>query len=120
MLYMQHAQFDSVVGAYMDSDVTDPATGFVRSKRAADDFVNVDKSSGLIAGDLLVHRKELRGLLANQDQIVTITGDPLVPRFNPRNYKWVAPRGIGAAAFAWFLTRRGRLKQSTMETGSER
>jgi hypothetical protein len=115
MLYIQHAQFDSVVGGYVDSDVTDPATGFVRSKQVAGDFVNDDKSSGLIAGDLLVHRKEMRGLLSNQDQIVTITGDPLVPRFNPRNYTWMAPWGIGTAAFAWFLARRGRLKHSSME-----
>lgn len=112
MLYMQHAQFDSVVGGYVDSDIPDPATEFVRSKEVAGGFADVSKSSGLIAGDLLVHRKEMRGLLANQDQILTIAGDPLVPRFNMNQYKWLAPWGIAAAACAWFLARRGRLKKS--------
>jgi len=119
MLYMQHAQFDSVVSGYIDSDVPDPSTGFVRSKQLAGDFANVAKSSGLIASDLLMHRKEMRGLLANRDQIVTIMGDPLVPRFNPKNYKWLAPLGIVAAAFAWFLARRGRLKKSAMASAND-
>ena len=119
MLYMQHAQFDSVVGGYIDSDVPDPSTGFVRSKQVAGGFADVDKSSGLIAGDLLVHRKEMRGLLANEDQILTIAGDPLVPRFNINHFKWLAPWGIGAAACAWFFARRGRLKRSTVATVNE-
>jgi hypothetical protein len=119
MLYMQHAQFDSVVGGYVDSDISDPSTAFVRSKQAAGGFADVAKSSGLIAGDLLVHRKEMRGLLANQDQILTILGDPLVPRFNVNRFKWLAPWGIVAAACAWFLARRGRLKKSAMATVSE-
>ncbi|HBJ36313.1 MAG TPA: hypothetical protein DDZ51_16490 [Planctomycetaceae bacterium] len=119
MLYMQHAQFDSVVGGYVDSDIHDPSTEFVRSKEVASGFADVIKSNGLIAGDLLVHRKEMRGLLANQDQILTIAGDPLVPHFNPKHYKRLAPWGVAAAACAWFLARRGRLKKSAMAVAKD-
>lgn len=113
-LYLQHAQFDSIVESYVDNDIPDPSTGFVRSKSVAGDFADVEKSAGLIAGNLLVHRKEMRGLLANQDQILTIAGNPLVPNFNLKNYKWLLPWGMIITAVAWFLARRSRLKNSPM------
>lgn len=67
VLYAQEPTFDRRVSGYDGPDAVDSQTGFVRSKEKASTFASVARSQGLIAGDLLVHKTTLRGLLPNRD-----------------------------------------------------
>ena len=109
-LFLQHAAYDSVVSKYRDWNVTDAATGFVRSKNEASDFCQSIDNRDLIVPELLVHRLDLKGTLKNEDMVYSIEGDALTPSFNYRKYSWLAPWAVIAAGVAWFFNRRSRLK----------
>lgn len=111
ILYMQHAGLDSKVYGYENSHVKDRSTGLIRSKYAASHFCDIDKSAGLVDGDLLVHRKIMRGNLTNFDTIFAIAGDPLRPSLNFRPWLSYAPWLIVLASLGWFFNRRSRIKR---------
>ena len=111
VLYMQHAGLDSKVYGYENSHVEDKSTGLIRSKYAASHFCNLDKSAGLINGDLLVHRKIMRGNLTNSDTTFAIGGDPFMPSLNLRPWLSYTPWLIVLASLAWFFNRRSRIKR---------
>ena len=79
LLYLQHAGFDSQVNSYQNSDITDQQTGLVRSKTIANRFCDLRRSSGIVDGNLLVHKKEIRGTRQNEDTFITTTGHPTKP-----------------------------------------
>lgn len=110
LLYGQHAGLDARVGGYRNTHVADRRTGLVRSESNASAFVDERRGSGLLVGDLLVHRQRLRGTLANRDTLWNAPGDPLDVPASP--WRWAVPTTAAAAATAagaWFLRRRGRL-----------
>ena len=111
VLYMQHAGLDSKVGGYRNSDVEDRDTGLVRSERQASSFCNVDKSADLIDGNLLVHRKIIRGKLSNADTVFKLSGDPVKPSVNLRWWLSYTPWLVVLAAVGWFFNRRTKLKK---------
>lgn len=111
ILYMQHAGLDSSVYGYQNSHVEDKSTGLIRSKYAASRFCDVAKSAGLIDGDLLLHRKIIRGNLPNTDTTFTFAGDPLNPSLNLRPWLSYTPWLIVIAAVGWFFNRRSKLKR---------
>lgn len=111
-LYLQHAGLDSVVRDYTNAHDRDPSTGFVRSDRLVKEFADVDAAAGVLQPELLLHRLDLHGHLPNRDQIFTIAGDPLTPTLNLTGYRRVLPWALVAAATAWFLRRRGRVRRS--------
>jgi hypothetical protein len=112
LLYLQHARFDSVVRAYVSHDVPDAVTGFIRSEQKASEFVNMDAADDVLAPDLLLHRKTLRGEFPNCDQILSIMGNPRVPTVNLNDYRPLLPWALFTAAVAWFLRRRHRLRSA--------
>ncbi|UUO08317.1 hypothetical protein M4951_08375 [Blastopirellula sp. J2-11] len=118
VLYLQHAGFDSQVHGYINSDVADSATGLVRSKHVAKNFTDVDRASGVVLPDLLVHRQIVRGELLNQDIEIATTGDPTYPALNFRWLKPLAPWMLGAAAVGWFLMRRAKIRKRQSEDRS--
>jgi hypothetical protein len=67
VLYAQDVTFDRRAGKYDGPDAVDAKTGFVRSKEKVATFADAGRSSGLLDGDLLVHKKTLRGTLPNRD-----------------------------------------------------
>ena len=111
ILYMQHAGLDSRVYGYENSHVEDQSTGLIRSKYAASHFCSLDKSARLIDGNLLVHRKIVRGNLPNSDTTFAFAGDPLRPSFNPRPWLSYAPWLIVLASLGWFFNRRSRIRR---------
>jgi hypothetical protein len=111
ILYMQHAGLDSKVYGYENSHVEDRSTGLIRSKYAASHFCNLDKTKGIIDGNLLVHRKIMRGNLTNSDTIFAIAGDPLKPSINLRPWLAFTPWLIILAGIGWFFNRRAKLKK---------
>lgn len=111
VLYMQHAGLDSKVYAYENSHVEDQSTGLIRSKYAASHFCNLDKTAGIIDGNLLVHRKIMRGNLINSDTIFAIAGDPFNPSLNLRPWLSFTPWLIVLAGIGWFFNRRAKLKK---------
>lgn len=113
VLYLQHAGLDSVVSPYRGPRSLDPKTQLARSKESATEFCRIAKTKGIVAPELLVHRKELQGTLPNQDTILSARGNPTIRSFNYRNWTWTIPWGVCVAAVAWFLRRRGRLKKRT-------
>lgn len=111
VLYMQHAGLDSKVYGYENSHVEDKSTGLIRSKYRASRFCDVDKSAGLIDGNLLLHRKIFRGELPNTDTTFAFSGDPIRPSLNFRPWLSYTPWLIVLAAVGWFFNRRSKLKQ---------
>jgi hypothetical protein len=67
VLYAQEPSFDGRVGDYDGPDAVDSKTGFVRSKEKLGSFMEPARALGLVAGDQLLHRTTLRGLLPNRD-----------------------------------------------------
>jgi hypothetical protein len=120
-LYCQHAGFDSVVSAYQGRREVQATTGWVRSKGTAEDFVEIDRSRGLVEPDLLVHRRTMQGRLANVDTLVAAPNDPLVPSFNPRMLwrYWPAAMAVpfAVAPFAWLIQRRNQIRKAK-QTGA--
>lgn len=110
VLYLQHAGFDSNVGAYQNSDVVDQLTGLFRSVSSAKHFCEIDRTQGLVQGDLLVHRQIIRGKNVNRDTEIAVTGDPIVPAMNLRLWLSYAPWVVVGSAVAWFLARRAKIK----------
>lgn len=111
-LYLQHAGLDSVASDYINSNVPDPSTGFVRSDRLVKEFADVGAAAGVLQPELLLHRLNLHGHLPNRDQIFAIAGDPLTPTLNLTRYRRFLPWSLAAAAIAWFLHRRSRVRRS--------
>ena len=73
-LYMQADEFDAACGEYLERPrlVRDSATGYVRSKWVAGEFCNVEASRGILKGDALIHRRDMRGRHANDDVLVDL------------------------------------------------
>ena len=109
-LYLQHAGLDSKVGNYKNSDVEDRATRLVRSKHQTSNFATIEKSEGLLDGNLLLHKKIMQGKLPNTDTAFSVSGDPLRPSFNFQPWSRYAPWLVGLAAVGWFFNRRSKLK----------
>lgn len=110
VLYLQHAGLDSVVSPYRGPQSLDSKTNVARSKKTASRFCRIENTNGIVAPELLVHRKELHGSLPNQDTMLSTRGNPVIRSFNYRNWTWTLPWSVGVAAFAWFLRRRSRIK----------
>ncbi|MFO0915596.1 MAG: hypothetical protein U0795_21710 [Pirellulales bacterium] len=108
-LYMQHAGLDSKVSSYANADVGDSSTGLIRSKYRASQFCQVGKTVGLVAGDLLVHRKFILGEHPNADTVFAPSGDPVRPSLNLRPLLSYFPWLVGLAAIGWLLHRRSKL-----------
>ena len=111
MLYVQHAGLDSRVHGYQNSDVEDKSTGLIRSKYRASHFCDIHKSMGLIDGDLLLHRKIIRGQLPNKDTTFAFSGDPNRRSLNLRPWLSYSPWLVVLAATGWFFNRRSKLKK---------
>ena len=112
ILYLQHAGFDSRVYGYKNSNISDPSTGLVRSKHAAGQFCDIARSSGLVSGDLLVHRQIIQGNHPNQDTEIVTSGDPTNRTLNLRPYLTYTPWAFAAAVTMWFFARRARIKRN--------
>jgi len=119
VLIAQHAGLDSFVGSYINQDVIDEHTGFVRSKGPAREFADIGKSKGTLRADLLLHRKDLQGRLKNQDMVYQVAGDPLVKSFSWRKLTWVAPWVFGFGAVAWFFNRRSKIRRQKDASSGE-
>jgi hypothetical protein len=111
ILYMQHAGFDSRAYGYVNSNVADESTGLVRSKYVADRFCDISATKGIADGNLLVHRKNIRGNKLNRDIEILTTGDPVNRSFNFRPLRSYLPWFVVAGAIAWFFHRRNRIKR---------
>ena len=67
VLYAQEFRLDGRAGDYAGPEAVDAKTGFVRSKDKASSFADAARSQAIVDGNLLVHKKTLRGLLPNRD-----------------------------------------------------
>jgi hypothetical protein len=121
-LYLQDAVFDDTCGGYKQRgySVTDPATGYVRSKWPAGKFCDIDASCGIVDGEALVHRLEMRGRLDNVDVLASL---------HPSDFKkqsgilpWLGlPITVGVAGFfglKWFFDRRDQVAQKSAAESS--
>lgn len=112
MLYLQDPQLDPLVGAYRGPDRVDPATGWVRSRGAAESFCKVGKTSGFVDPKQLVHRVEMVGRLPNRDRIELVAnqteGIPLASA--PARWWWPAGLALGGfAGLSWLIHRRNQM-----------
>jgi hypothetical protein len=65
----------------------------------------------VVDGNLLVHRKIIKGHCPNKDTIIATVGDPIKPTLNLRPLYSYAPWLWGGAALAWFFVRRAKIKR---------
>jgi len=104
-LYLQSAAWDAAVGGYGGPTHLDAATGFVRSQRPSKEFVSAASARAMVARDLLVHRKEMKGTFDNRDVVhdVSRAQSPSVAR---RVAVPVTAGAVAAGALAWVVRRR--------------
>ncbi|TWU01327.1 hypothetical protein [Stieleria varia] len=111
-LYLQNAEFDKVVGKYVNHRVKDSATGFVRSKDIARRFCEVEKAAGLVDGNLLLHRIEMRGTMENKDVIAPVAAaHGKTPGFRFGHLLSITPALLGMCGLGWIINRRNRLRR---------
>ena len=121
-LFLQDPAFDNACGGYKQRGylVTDPATGYVRSKWPAKEFCDVQACRGIVDPDGLVHRLEMRGRLDNVDVLASL---------HPSDFKkqsgilpWLGlPVTVGVAGFfglKWFFDRRDRVTEKSAAESS--
>ena len=111
VLYMQHAGLDSKVDRYVNYDVADGSTGFVRSKEVAKEFCKIAMVKQMVEPTLLVHKHVVRGDKPNRDIEIYADGDPLTPSINLRSLRAYLPWLVVAGIFGWFFRRRSRIKK---------
>lgn len=119
-LYLQATEFDKVCGAYDDGTVLweDPATGYVRSKWKAKEFCNLEACRGIVAGDALVHRLKMSGLLKNADVRVNLdlSRGRNAAGMNPIEGWRTAACAAGVSGFMWLIDRRDHLARERAST----
>lgn len=104
-LYLQSAAWDAAVGGYDGPTHLDPATGFVRSLTPFKDFVSGPPGRALVAPELLVHRKEMKGVFDNRDVVQEVTRAPS-PSLVRRVALPLTAATVAAGALAWVVRRR--------------
>jgi len=114
-LYAQGAGLDAVTGGEYTRK-TDASTQMVRSKFAAKEFVDVDQTKGLIDGNLLVHRRQLRGNLPNRDTFIASAparapqASDSTRQFGGIHRYWAAATASLLLPLGWIIRRRNQLK----------
>ena len=123
-LFLQDPAFDNVCGNYKQRGylVTDPATGYVRSKWPARQFCDVEACQGIVAPDGLVHRLEMRGRLENADVLASL--NPSDFRRSSGILPWLGLSSVaglaGIVGLKWFFDRRDLVaSQEAEETNGE-
>ncbi len=113
-LYLQAESYDQACGEYQLQRelVADKNTGYVRSNRTAKEFCNIQASQGVVDGESLIHRRDMRGTLNNTDVLaeLNLTKKKKTSLVNPLSLPVVAGT-IGAAGFAWLAKRRDKLSR---------
>ena len=113
-LYLQSETFDEVVDKYRNRHLKDKATGFVRSRKTAKTFCNIEKAKGLVLGDQLVHRLELKGKLENKDVLASIGRGPYkFSQSSLRKFWPVAPIAACLAGMTWIFHRRDKFQNES-------
>ncbi len=113
ILYTQNPALDDVAGDYRDGNFADPATKLVRSNRIANNFVKTELTAGMVDPNLLLHRKLIVGNFPNVDQRIAITPAALGPKASEKSSMRLLPWALPAAAFAWFINRRSRIRKNS-------
>ncbi|MCA9139358.1 MAG: hypothetical protein KDB00_21435 [Planctomycetales bacterium] len=104
-LYLQHPELDADVGAA--TGIPDPRRRLIRSTDIASTFVDVEKAKGIVDGNLLVHKKLLKGNLANKDVWIAAKSDSSTKKYG--SLKTLLPLGI-LAPVTWIIRRRQLLQ----------
>jgi hypothetical protein len=110
-LYLQNAAWDEVVGRYQGPQEVDPGTRFVRSQSAADRFASVERSEGILAPEMLIHRKQVFGRQPNSDIVVPATVAPhrSVGSLDSGSILAFTSGSVLAATLAWHYHRRMKI-----------
>lgn len=109
-LYCQLPEFDNRCGRYTAKP--DESTRWTRSQQIAGRTVQERRTKGLVDGNLLLHRKNMIGNLANQDVFVSRTKLPL----QRKQSAWPFLRTFGGGSLAllgasWLIHRRLKLQR---------
>ncbi|MEL7336734.1 MAG: hypothetical protein AAFN70_11095, partial [Planctomycetota bacterium] len=115
-LFAQSNVLDEIAGAYRTPKHIDTTTGWTRSNRTAGDFMSMDKTLGLVAPNQLVHRKLMRGMLANTDTFASL--DKFTYSAASSSQFWIVGgiAALAAAPMAWIIRRRMQMSQRDSAT----
>lgn len=118
-LYCQNEKFDEVVDDYVNRHVKDKKTGFVRSKRLAKEFCNIEKTQEIVEPELLVHRIEMKGRFDNTDVVVDFSkefslGSQSLPKI-ARYWPIVPAALLSVVGVGWFFNRRDKIRNESTE-----
>lgn len=113
-LYLQAREFDQACGEYQlrRQLVADPATGYVRSKWSAGDFCDTAKCQGIVDKDALVHRRQMRGRLKNEDVLASLDLTQVDQQsWNTPVRNWPVLAGLvgSVVGLSWFFNRRNTI-----------
>ena len=118
-LFLQDPTFDRACGSYKQRGypVTDPATGYVRSKWPAQKFCDIEACRGIVDPNGLVHRLEMRGRLENADVLASLK--PSDFKRSSGIFPWLglsAGAGLaGIVGLKWFFDRRDQVSSQQAE-----
>ncbi len=110
-LYVQNRELDLAAGDYQGHKLWDLQAGWGRSPSQASKFIDLKRAKKIVAGELKVHRKFMKGTFANEDQIVSRQnlGRDSLGSIGPL----VVPTSIALSSVglgsAWFLKRREKV-----------
>ncbi len=117
-MYIQNSELDLAAGDYQGHKLWDLDSGWRRSNAEAKKFIDLGRSKRMVAGDLRVHRKIMKGTFTNQDQIVSRQklGNDLLGSVAPM----IAPTSLALGGMGigsvWFLRRREKMMSSAAIT----
>jgi hypothetical protein len=110
-MYVQNSDLDLAAGDYQGHKLWDLKSGWARSYSSAEKFIDVKRANDLIAGDLKVHRKNMKGTFANEDQFISrknLTTSSLGSTDSLSLSTTLAVGSVGLGSL-WFLNRRERV-----------
>ncbi len=110
-MYVQNSDLDLVAGDYQGHKLWDLKSGWARSYASAENFIDTKRSKDLIAGDLKVHRKIMKGMFTNEDQFISRQNLKTSSLGSTDSFSLSTTLAAGSVGLGslWFLNRRERV-----------
>ena len=110
-LYVQNSDIDLAGGDYQGHKLWDLKSGWARSYASAEKFIDTTRANDLIAGDLKVHRKTMKGTFTNEDQFISRNNLKTSSLGSTDSLSFSTALAVGSVGIGslWFLNRRERV-----------
>ena len=114
-MYVQNSELDLAAGDYQGHKLWDLKSGWARSHASAAKFTDTKRANDLIAGDLKVHRKIMKGTFTNDDQFISRQNLKTSSLGSTDSLSLSTTLAFGSVGLGslWFLNRRERVMSTS-------